>query len=67
MIPSAQVSASVRGRPSRGLQAQSMSFKVKHEILVPVHKNLHFLKGNGAIVISIHCLENALLGRLPFL
>jgi hypothetical protein len=33
--------------------------------LVAVHKSLHFLKRNGAIVVSIHCLEDALLGRLP--
>jgi hypothetical protein len=30
---------------------------------VAVHKSFHFLEGNGAIVVSIHCLEDALLRR----
>jgi hypothetical protein len=34
---------------------------------VPAHESLHFLKGNGAIVVGIHCLEYALVSRLKLL
>jgi hypothetical protein len=27
------------------------------DLLVPAHESLHFLQGNGAIVVGIHCLE----------
>ena len=33
----------------------------------PAHEGLHFLKGNGAIVVGIHCFEDMLLRCLPFL
>jgi hypothetical protein len=29
----------------------------------PAHEGLHFLKGNGAIVVGIHCFEDTLVGR----
>ena len=31
------------------------------------HEGLHFLKGNGAIVVGIHCPEDTLLSRLKLL
>jgi hypothetical protein len=34
---------------------------------MPVHESLHFLQGNGAIVVGIHCLEYALVRRLKLL
>jgi hypothetical protein len=34
---------------------------------VPAHESLHFLKGNGAIVVGIHRLEYALVSRLKLL
>jgi hypothetical protein len=30
---------------------------------VPAHESLHFLKGNGAVVVGIHRLEYALVSR----
>jgi hypothetical protein len=36
-------------------------------LLVPAHESLHFLKGNGAIVVGIHRLEYALVSRLKLL
>jgi hypothetical protein len=41
--------------------------RLRISYLVPAHESLHLLEGNGAIVVGIHCLEDALLGRLPFL
>ena len=38
-----------------------------HRCLVPAHESLHFLQGNGAIVVGIHCLEYALVRRLKLL
>jgi len=35
--------------------------------LMPVHESFHFLQGNGAIVVGIHCLEYALVRRLKLL
>ena len=35
--------------------------------LVPVHKSPHFFEGNGAIVVGIHRLEDALVRRLKLL
>ena len=37
------------------------------DLLVPAHESLHFLQGNGAIVVGIHCLEYALVRRLKLL
>jgi hypothetical protein len=39
------------------------------ELLVAsaAHEGLHFLKGNGAIVVGIHCLEDTLVSLLPLL
>ena len=34
---------------------------------MPAHESLHFLKGNGAIVVGIHRLEYALVSRLKLL
>ena len=36
-------------------------------LLMPMHESLHFLQGNGAIVVGIHCLEYALVRRLKLL
>jgi len=36
-------------------------------LLMPMHESFHFLQGNGAIVVGIHCLEYALVRRLKFL
>ena len=35
--------------------------------LVPSHESLHFLEANGAIVVGIHRLEDALVRRLKLL
>jgi hypothetical protein len=37
------------------------------DLLAPAHESLHFLQGNGAIVVGIHCLEYALVRRLKLL
>jgi len=37
------------------------------DLLMPAHESLHFLQGNGAIVVGIHCLEYALVRRLKLL
>jgi hypothetical protein len=34
---------------------------------MPMHESFHFFQGNGAIVVGIHCLEYALVRRLPLL
>jgi hypothetical protein len=34
---------------------------------VPAHESLHFLQGNGAIVVGIHGFEDALMSRLKLL
>jgi hypothetical protein len=31
--------------------------------LMPAHKSLHFLQGDGAVVVGIHRLEYALVSR----
>jgi len=51
--------------PDRHLKLESD--QLPSPLLMPVHKSLHLLKGNGAIVVGIHGLEDALLSRLPFL
>ena len=33
---------------------------------MPMPESFHFLQGNGAIVVGIHCLEYALVRRLKF-
>jgi hypothetical protein len=35
--------------------------------LVPAHESLHFLQGNGAIVVGIHRPKDALVRRLKLL
>ena len=35
--------------------------------LAAVQKSLHFPEGNGAVVVGIHCLEDALVCRLKLL
>jgi hypothetical protein len=35
--------------------------------LAAVQKSFHFLEGNGAVVVGIHCLEDALVCRLKLL
>ena len=36
-------------------------------LLMPANESLHFLKGDGAIVVGIHGLEDALVSRLKLL
>jgi hypothetical protein len=39
----------------------------KSNPLMPSNESLHLLKGNGTIVVSIYCLEDTLMSRLPLL
>jgi hypothetical protein len=41
-----------------------MFFRISSANLVPAHESLHFLEANGAIVVGIHRLEDALVPQL---
>jgi hypothetical protein len=44
-----------------------MFFRISSANLVPAHESLHFLEANGAVVVGVHCFEDALVRRLKLL
>jgi hypothetical protein len=48
-------------------RATTMFFRISSANLVPAYESLHFLEANGAIVVGIHCFEDALVRRLKLL
>jgi hypothetical protein len=61
LMPSSEVS-----KPQRVCPDVKEDFRESNP-LVPSNESPHLLKGNGTIVVGIHCLEDALMSRLPLL
>ena len=59
--------AAARSSQGQEQAARSATGAPDFDLLVPAHESLHFLQGNGAIVVGIHCLEYALVRRLKLL
>ena len=62
------------GRGFCGLRTRDKATRIAINVALPelfprsaAHEGLHFLKGNGAIVVGIHCLEDTLVSCLPLL
>ena len=59
--------AAARSSQGQEQAARSATGARDFDLLVPAHESLHFLQGNGAVVVGIHRPEDALVRRLELL